>query len=181
MKVLTETKRFLLREFEATDVDALYELDSDPEVHRYLGNKPVTDKAQLVEVINFIRQQYVDHGIGRWAVIDKESNQFVGWSGLKFVTDMTNHHSKFYDLGYRLIRKHWGKGIATETAIASLDYAFNQIKTDKVYASAAIDNHASNKVLQKIGMNLIDTYYYDDIECNWFCITQEEYSKRSNE
>jgi RimJ/RimL family protein N-acetyltransferase len=180
MKVLTETKRFLLREFEATDVDALYELDCDPEVHRFLGNKPVTDKAQLSVVIKYIRQQYVDHGIGRWAVIDKENNEFVGWSGLKFVTDMTNNHSNFYDLGYRLIRKHWGKGIATETAIASLDYAYNQIKTDKVYASAAIDNHASNNVLRKIGMSLIDKYNYDDIECNWFCITKEEYSKRYN-
>jgi len=57
-KVVVETKRFLLREFELSDVDGLFELDSDPEVHKFLGNNPVKDKQQIVDVINFIRQQY---------------------------------------------------------------------------------------------------------------------------
>lgn len=73
-------------------------------------------------------------------------------------------------MGYRLARKHWGQGIATECALASLDYAFNVIKTKEVFAAASIDNGASNRVLQKIGMQNIGRFFYDDIVCNWYRI-----------
>lgn len=176
--VFVETERFFLREIIPTDVDGLFELDSDPEVHRYLGNKPVSNKDQIVEVINFIRQQYVDNGIGRWAIIDKKTNDFIGWTGLKLVTELTNNHQNFYDLGYRLIRKYWGAGIATETAIASLEYAFSKLKIDEVYAAASCENQGSNKILKKIGMNFVETFYYEDIKCNWYKINKKEYDNK---
>ncbi|MDD3687978.1 MAG: GNAT family N-acetyltransferase, partial [Bacteroidales bacterium] len=135
IKIFAETDRFILREILPTDVEGLYELDSDPEVHKYLGNKPVTDREQIIDVINFIRQQYKDNGIGRWAISDKKTNEFIGWTGLKFVTDLTNNHKNYYYLGYRLIRKYWGQGIATETAMVSLDYAFTILKVKEVFAA----------------------------------------------
>lgn len=92
MKIFAETERLILREILPTDIEGLFELDSDPEVHKYLGNKPVKDKKQIAEIINFIRQQYIDNGIGRWAIIDKETNHFMGWTGLKFVTEEINKH-----------------------------------------------------------------------------------------
>jgi len=181
MKIFAETERLILREILPTDVDGLFELDSDPEVHRYLGNKPVTDKDQIVEVINFIRQQYVNNGIGRWAIIDKNTNEFVGWTGLKFVTDLTNNHENYYDLGYRLIKKYWGRGIATETAIASLNYAFEKLNADEIYAMADCDNNSSNKILKKVGLNFIETFDLDGIKHNWYKIERTEYeSKKPN-
>ncbi len=153
----------------------MFELDSDPEVHKHLGNKTISDKNQIAQVINFVRQQYIDHGIGRWAIIDKRTNAFMGWTGLKFVTEVTNGHKNYYDLGYRLIRKYWGLGIATETALISLDYAFNTLKIDEVYAAASCENLASNKILQKVGMNFIETFYYEDINCNWYKIDKNKY------
>ena len=177
MKIFAEKERLILREILPSDIEGLFELDSDPEVHRYLGNKPITDKAQIVDVINFIRQQYHDNGIGRWAIIDKKSNDFIGWTGLKFVTDLINNHKNYYDLGYRLIRKYWGQGIAAETAIASLDYAFNTLKVEEVYAAASCQNIGSNKILQKVGLSLIETFYYEDIECNWYKIDKNDYEK----
>src|SRR6476660_5829932 len=119
MKIFAETERFILREILPTDVDGFFELDSDPDVHRYLGKNPVKDKNQIVNTIAFIRQQNADNGIGRWAIVDKNTNEFIGWAGLKWVTEFTNKHKNYYDLGYRLRKKFWGKGIATETAIAS--------------------------------------------------------------
>lgn len=53
------------------------------------------------KVIQFIRQQYADYGIGRWAVIEKDSGCFIGWSGLKFITEAENNRIHFYDVGYR--------------------------------------------------------------------------------
>ncbi len=175
MKIFAETERFILREILQSDLDGMFELDSDPEVHKYLGNKTISDKNQIAQVINFVRQQYIDHGIGRWAIIDKRTNAFMGWTGLKFVTEVTNGHKNYYDLGYRLIRKYWGLGIATETALISLDYAFNTIKIDEVYAAASCENLASNKILQKVGMNFIETFYYEDINCNWYKIDKNKY------
>lgn len=172
MKIFGETERLILREIVPSDLDGMFELDSDPEVHRHLGNKTVSDKNQIAQTINFVRQQYIDLGIGRWAIIDKRTNDFIGWTGLKFVTELTNGHKNYYDLGYRLRRNYWGQGIATETALISLDYAFNNLELDEVYAAASCENLASNKILQKIGMSFIETFYYEDILCNWYKIVR---------
>lgn len=175
MKIFAETDRFILREILPTDVDALFELDSDPEVHRYLGNEPVTDKNQIVAVITAIRQQYVDNGIGRWAIIDKKTNAFIGWTGIKFVTDLTNKHKNYYDLGYRLMKKYWGQGIATETAIACLAFAFNQLEAAEVYAITDCENTGSINILNKVGLSFIEYFDLDGIPHNWYKITRNEF------
>ncbi len=181
MKVFAETERTILREILPTDIDGFFELDSDPEVHRYLGNKPVADKKQIIDAIKFIRQQYVDNGIGRWAIIDKKTKDFVGWTGLKFVTELTNQHRNYYDLGYRLRKKYWGQGIATETAFASLNYAFDKLKADEIYAMADCENDGSNKILSKIGLVFIEIFDFDGIKHNWYKIDKTEYeNKKSN-
>ena len=173
-KIYAETERFILREILPSDVDGLFELDADPEVHQYLGNKPVTSKEQIVAVINFIRQQYIDNGIGRWAIIDKSTNNFIGWTGLKYVKELTNNHVNYYDLGYRILKKNWGKGIATATAIASLNFAFEKLNADAVYAMADCKNDASNKILKKIGFNCIEQFDLDGIAHNWYKIEKKK-------
>jgi len=177
VKIVAETDRLIVREILPSDVDGMFEMDSDPEVHKYLGNKPVTEKEQISQVIHFVRQQYIDNGIGRWAIIDKTSNEFIGWTGLKFVTDLTNNHQNYYDLGYRLKRKYWGQGIATETALISLDYAFNVLNVNELYAAASVENIGSNKILQKIGMHFVETFYYQDIRCNWYRMDENTFEK----
>lgn len=175
MKIFVETKRLILREILPSDINGMFELDSDPEVHKYLGNNPISEKEQASDAINFIRQQYIDNGIGRWAIIDKETNSFIGWSGLKFVTELTNNHKNYYDLGYRLIKRYWGQGIATETVAASLKYAFEELKVSEVYAIADCENYGSNKILKKNGLSLIETFNLDGIEHNWYKINKHEY------
>lgn len=177
MKIFKETERFILREILPEDADGMFELDSDPEVHRYLGNRPLTSKSQAVDIIQFIRQQYADHGIGRWAIIDKKTTEFIGWTGLKFVTDLTNNHQNYCDLGYRLRKKYWGQGIAAETAIASLDYAFETLKLEEVFAAASCENEASNKILRKVGLNFIEIFYFEDIKCNWYKMDKLQYER----
>jgi ribosomal-protein-alanine N-acetyltransferase len=167
-QVFAVTERFILREILPSDVDGLFELDADPAVHRYLGNNPVKNKSQILEVINFIRQQYIDNGIGRWAIIDKKTNDFIGWTGLKLVTELTNNHINYYDLGYRIIKKYWGQGIATETASAALNYAFEKLNVDAVYAMTDAENAASNSILKKIGFKFIEEFILDDVMHNWY-------------
>ena len=177
MKIFVETERILLREILPSDIDGMFKLDSDPEVHQFLGNKPISDRTEVIHIINSVRQQYADYGIGRWAIIEKKTNEFIGWSGIKYVTDLTNNHCNYFDLGYRLRKEFWGKGIATETAILSLEYAFKELKLKEVYAAANCANIGSNKILQKIGLNLIETFLYKDFKCNWYKIDKNEYEK----
>jgi len=176
MKIYIETERLILREIVANDVDGLFELDSDPEVHRYLGNNPVTNKEQIVEVIQMIRKQYIENGIGRWAIEDKSTGEFLGWTGLKLVKEPLNGHVNFYDVGYRLIRKHWGKGIATESALASLKYGFETLGVKEIYASAEVGNIGSNNVLKKIGMEWMETFDYEGREQNWYFLEHGKWS-----
>jgi [ribosomal protein S5]-alanine N-acetyltransferase len=173
MKIFAETERLLLRELLPADVDGYFEMDSDPDVHTYLGSEPMQQKEQAANAIQFIRQQYIDNGIGRWAVIDKKTNAFLGWAGLKLITELTNNHINYLDLGYRFIKKYWGQGFASEAAAASLAYAFNELQANEVYAIADCENKASNKILTKTGLTLVETFVLHDIPCNWYKIDRK--------
>lgn len=175
MNVKIETERLILREFISNDESGLFELDSNPAVHTYLGQKPVKNIEEVRKFIQSINQQYKENGIGRWAVIDKFNKEFIGWSGIKLIKEPINNHTNFYEIGYRLIEKHWEKGIATETTIALLKYAFENLETEKVYAICDIRNSGSKNVLQKSGLTLIETFNYNGIEHNWFEINKNEW------
>ncbi|MEO5943589.1 MAG: GNAT family N-acetyltransferase [Ferruginibacter sp.] len=178
MKIFAETKRFILREILPTDIDGMFELHSDPEVHKYLGNKTVTSKEQIIDIINFVRKKYIDNGIGRWAIIDKKTNEFIGWTGLDFVTEETNRHINYYDLGYRLNKRFWGQGIATETALASLEYAFNILNVNEVFARADCENTGSNRVLKKTGLKFIEIFDHEGVRHNWYKIDRKEFETK---
>lgn len=81
MNIFAETNRLILREIVPEDEGGLFQLDSDPEVHEFLGNQPISNIEQAREVIRFIRKQYIDNGMGRWAIIEKNTGNFVGWTG----------------------------------------------------------------------------------------------------
>lgn len=179
MKIITETERLIIREILPTDLDEMFELHADPEVHVFLGNKTVTNKEQTIEIINFVRQKYIDNGVGRWAIIDKKTNEFMGWTGLDFVTKETNNHKNYYDLGYRLIKRFWGQGIATESAFASLGYAFDKLKANEVYAMADCKNEGSNKILKKVGLKFIETFDFEGVKHNWYKIDRTEYGNKN--
>jgi len=167
MRTSIETERLLLRELLPTDDVGMFELDSNPQVHIYLGNKPVTSIEQVREAIANIRQQYLENGIGRWAVILKETNEFIGWSGLKLEKNV-NGYQTFYDLGYRFIQKHWGQGYAYETAKAFVDFGFNDMKLEKINAYADFDNLASRRVLEKVGMHFVNAFDDEGTQEVWY-------------
>jgi RimJ/RimL family protein N-acetyltransferase len=148
----------------------MFELDSDPEVHQYLGRRPIKTIEESRNLIAFIREQYNKNGIGRWAVVEKETQQFAGWAGLKLITEPINHHTHYYDLGYRFIRRYWGKGFATEAAKASLVYGFGKMQLNEIYGMAHIHNMASQQVLTKVGLQYVETFDYEGDQMHWYKI-----------
>ena len=180
MKIFVETERLILREIVPSDAPGIFELDSDPLVHEYIDNDLLTSIEGASKVIEFIREQYVERGVGRWAAIEKSSGDFIGWSGLKLNTgekEMLNDKYDFIDIGYRFIPRYWGKGYATESAIAALDYGFRVLKYETIAGIALIGNIASNKVLQKIGLKHVEDFQYEDTQASWYELKKHDYEQ----
>jgi ribosomal-protein-alanine N-acetyltransferase len=168
MNLILETDRLILRELKASDAEAFFAMDSNPIVHQYLWNKPVQKIEETIEIIEFVRKQYKDNGIGRFALISKINNEFMGWAGLKYNSEEVNNKTNFYDIGYRLDEKFWGKGYASEASIAWTKYAFETMNIKTLEAAAHTENIASNRILQKIGMQMTEQYLEDGISWNWY-------------
>lgn len=163
MKLILETDRLLLRPLELSDADAMFAMDNNPEVHKYLWQNPTQTVDETMKIIEYVRGQYERNNIGRFATILKESGEFIGWTGIKYIDDhVENGNTNFYDYGYRLNEKFWGKGYATEASIAWLDYGFTQMNIEIMNAYTHSQNGASNHILQKVGMNFMEDYLDKD-------------------
>jgi len=156
MKIILETERLYLREFIDTDGFHFYHLNNDVEVIKYTGNDPFNS---IEEANTFIKEydDYEINGYGRWAVCLKETDEFVGWCGLKFEKD-----KNVTDLGYRFYKNHWGKGYATESAIACVKFGFSQLNIDEIVGRAYIENKASIEVLKKCNFKFNKNFKYDN-------------------
>lgn len=178
MKIL-ETSHLLLREFAPQDVDALAEVLSDPKTMRYYPAP--YDRAGVEQWIERNRQRYHDDGVGLWAmqlsktsdfdtprfhdqaseVQGSESQSFeVQGSGFnKVIGDcgITVQHVEgepFYEIGYHLRRDLWGRGLATEAAIACRDWAFSQLQVDRLISLIRPENLPSRRVAERVGMSI---------------------------
>ncbi len=158
--IILETPRFYLRQFLLSDAKSFFELNSDEDVMRYTGDEPFENENAALD---FLKQYdpYSQSGMGRWAVIDKESGEYMGWCGLKYQPEDDE-----VDVGYRFFKRHWGKGVASETAQACIDYGFNELNLQRIIARVHPDNPASVRVLEKCGMKRIGTA---------FCIIPDAY------
>lgn len=170
MNILLETPRLLFRPFELTDAEAMFKMDSNPNVHKYLWNKPTQNIEETLKIIEYIQKQYSENQIGRFATILKETGEFIGWTGIKFVNDhVENGNTNFFDYGYRLDEPFWNKGYATEATEMWLDYGFSQMKIEEMNAYTHAENGASNRVLSKCGMQLVEEYVAEDgITWKWW-------------
>ncbi|MGB3946912.1 MAG: GNAT family N-acetyltransferase [Bacteroidia bacterium] len=154
MKKILETERLYLREFTLDDAQLLIDLNSNSNVTRYVGDGPVKDLAEAKRILTDIIFPQYENNMGRWAVHLKENDEFIGWCGLKYIAEVNET-----DLGYRFFENHWGKGYASESAKAVLNYGVTMLKLKKIIATAAKANTASLNVIKKLGM----VYLQDDM------------------
>ena len=166
-----DTARLHFRPLTEADAAGMFALDSDPAVHRYLGKiggQLLTDPAQSQEMIRFIQGQYATNGIGRWAVLLRDTGEFMGWAGLKLVPGPMNNRHDFHDLSYRFRPRYWGQGYGSEAAQAWLDYGFQVMKLPRICAYADADNAGSRRILEKIGLRQDNAFTEDGVRCVWF-------------
>lgn len=173
-----ETDRLILRELQADDREGFFRMDSDPAVHRYLYQSPIQTIEEADEAILFIQSQYQQYGTGRLAVLDRETNAFLGWAGIKFIEGPMNGLSNFYEIGYRFAQRYWGKGYATEATKAIVAYGFQQFQTDAFYAITDIDNQGSRKVLEKSGFQYEGNFDLEGLPVTWYVLSREDWAKQ---
>lgn len=153
-----ESQRLYLRKLHPLDAPNLFKLDSDPEVVRYVGGSPVVSIKQSQEAIRRVRQYYDRHpGFGIFAAVEKQSWAFVGWFALKHL-DQTDE----VEIGYRLLRAHWGRGLATEMGRRIVQHGFAALNLPKLVAVTQAGNEASQRVLRKLGLCYVgERFHYN--------------------
>ena len=154
MQIFLETERLTLRRLTAADEDNLFELNSDPEVMRYLTNGEPTprDVVRNEIVPNLLRYYEQFEGFGFWAAVEKSTGQFLGWFHFRPAADGA------IELGYRLRRAAWGKGYATEGSRALIRKGFTEFGVQRVVAETMAANLGSRRVMEKSGLAFIRTF-----------------------
>jgi RimJ/RimL family protein N-acetyltransferase len=160
VKIVLETERLLIRRFREDDAEAFLIMESDPEVLRYVGRKPlasVDDYRKKIES-SFLPWYEKPGGFGVWAVVEKASGEFIGGCSLRPALDSAIASAMGYgpgetELGYGLRKPSWGRGYASEIAQALVHKAFVEMRVDLLVASVTVANVASVRVLEKVGLH----------------------------
>lgn len=157
------TDRLILRDISESDAESLLELDSDPEVMRYVGPRPATDVAWYRERT---QKMYIPLQAHRWhgvrIVLDRASGMFLGWVFTRpagdspIACEIGWTQSDEVEIGYRYRRSAWGRGVATEAAMPLLQIALADPATTAVVAWALAGNTGSLRVLEKLGLQRIE-------------------------
>jgi RimJ/RimL family protein N-acetyltransferase len=160
MDNVIDTGRMILRRFSLDDLQAFYQLASRPEIIRYAQSAPVASLEQARELmIAAPFHDYATYGYGRFACVWKETGEVIGFSGVKFVPEISDT-----ELGYRFFPEYWGKGLATEAGRASIEFARSDLGLKRLVAMVHPDNVASARVLAKLGFSVEKKLAYSGLE-----------------
>ena len=149
-----ETDRLYMRRFRTNDLDVFSQILGQDEVGQWLPRGRGYTKDEVEKFLDNVAKHWQEKGYGIWAVIEKESGKIIGHCGLNYVKQ-NDEVEVLYGFG----KEYWGLGYATEAAKAALSFGFEKIGLDRIVAFAKIDNIASRRVIEKIGLK-----YIKDIE-----------------
>ena len=166
LDIVLSTERLFLRRFTSADARLLYELDSDPEVMRFITRgepTPLTEIEQdiLPRILSYYLRTPTQ---GCWAAHLRSNGQFIGWFQLR--ADKISPDEM--ELGYRLERNAWGQGLATEGSRALMEKGFRDWAVSKISARTLVQNLASQRVIIKAGLRFQEEFYYrPDVLPGW--------------
>ncbi|MEE4182412.1 GNAT family N-acetyltransferase [Pseudomonas viridiflava] len=170
----TRTGRLVLRDFEVADVPALAGILGDPQVMRYSVRGVLSERATGEFVLNCMHAYSAD-GFAPQAVIEVETNRLIGFCGLN--AEQVDNVMEV-EIGYRLAPSHWGRGLASEAALASLRHGFETLQLGSVIAIVQPQNTASVRVLQKTGFSDYIHSQYHRLGVRIYRLTLEQWRAR---
>lgn len=152
------TERLWLRQWSEADLDALAEMDADPDVMRYVGDGSPSTRERTAAALARMRAAWDERGYGLFAAEETTTGELVGWVGLA-VPAFLPEVMPAVEIGWRLRRRSWGRGYATEAAREVLAFAFGEAEAEaegagleRVVSICHVDNRASLRVMTKLGM-----------------------------
>ncbi|ENM2494139.1 GNAT family N-acetyltransferase [Serratia marcescens] len=153
------SERLQMRPPVMADLERFYAIFGDPQTQRFNPAGPLTSEAQAASALQERLAGWRQHGYGSWALALRERPDWViGFGGLSW---KPLGAQRTVNLGYRFDTCVWGMGLATEMARASLQYGFVGLGLGEISAIVRAENQASWRVLEKIGMQRVDTL--DDV------------------
>ncbi|MGW8226955.1 MAG: GNAT family N-acetyltransferase [Anaerolineales bacterium] len=155
-----QTARLRLRPFVLQDCVPLHGMLGVEGVLRYY---PTTDAPDLGRVERLVTRQiehWEQHGYGWWAVDALPGGQLIGWSGLQYLPETDE-----IEIGYLLAKPYWGKGLATEGALEGMHFGFKVLQIPTIVGIVHPENAASQRVLEKIGLNFKGEADYFGMHC----------------
>ena len=143
------TDRLILRQWRDEDLPLFAAINADPEVMRYFPK--LLSREESDERVRQVREHFHRHGFGLWAVEVFGAEPFVGFVGLS-VPSFDSQFTPCVEVGWRLARKAWGKGYATEAARAAVQFGFDRLGMKEIVSSTVPDNQRSRRVMERLGM-----------------------------
>jgi ribosomal-protein-alanine N-acetyltransferase len=166
------TTRLNFRYFKESDLPMVQKINKDTNATRFVGGVK-NDQEIALSMQKYLNYHKEHPGYGYWYTTLRSSGSFVGFFLLKILVE-TNET----EIGYRLLPDFWGMGLGTEGAKALVDHGFQQIGSDKVVAVTHPENLASQKVLEKAGLEFKKYDQYYQIRCTYYSLTREEWMLR---
>jgi ribosomal-protein-alanine N-acetyltransferase len=155
-----KTARLTLRPFTLQDAEPLYQILSIPGVLEYFPSSDAPDLERVKKLVQRQIDHWAEHDFGWWAVEPESNGELIGWSGLQYLPETDE-----IEIGYLLSKPYWGKGLATESATSGLDFGFNTLNILEIIGIVHPENFASQKVLEKIGLDFQEHTKYFGMEC----------------
>jgi RimJ/RimL family protein N-acetyltransferase len=145
------TSRLVLRRWRAEDVAPMAAVNADPEVMRWIGDGSTRDEAQTRAGLEAAERQWEAEGFGLFAVELRATGELAGFTGLS-VPRFLPAVLPAVEVGWRLGRPFWGRGLATEAAEAALRFGFRECGLEKILSIAQVGNGSSERIMAKLGM-----------------------------
>ena len=152
---LITTSRLGLRQWRDSDIPHYVRMNRDPDVMQFFPHLMTPEQSEAS--FGKLKKHYDDHGITFFAVDLLETETFIGFIGL-VNTRFESHFTPCVEIGWRLMKEYWGRGLATEGAVACLNYAFDILGLEEIFSFTPMTNLPSERVMQKIGMKRVGTF-----------------------
>ena len=163
---MLETERLIMRPLVESDIDEIFAMRSDEDIMRFI--REPQGRNESLDWIKLVSARWDTEKLGFCAVVEKRTGRFLGWCGIWRLKE-TNE----LEIGYAIEKTYWGKGFATEAAAKFIEYAFENIKPDKIVAVAEPENLASRRVMEKIGMKFVKTGTFYDRELVQYALNRK--------
>ena len=173
-----ETERLLLRRWREEDLEPYARLCVDPEVMRFIGDGSTLNRKQSGEQVSRFVRHWEERGFGLWALEGKESGTFVGFAGLSYQEDWPEGEHRT-EVGWRLDRAFWGRGLASEAAKASVTYGLETLGLERIISIIQPGNTASRRVAEKAGLTPRGETRWRGTPVVWYAIDRGQWEVRS--